>query len=192
MKKNAIDSIFFIIKTIDGGGGKEKSLVPPFRSKTENDQKLRSNTLLPTEKHRYRKSVIILQIRISGFPYRKLFNRWFLSPLISHIFYFLVVARSLNFFPSAVKVAVILFHHFFFWVKRYLKKSSIFSGWMMYEVLVNYRRPASFDSFPISLIFFRSASRYCFSISFTPLSEMGFLHVLITGWRILRHLTKDC
>lgn len=72
------------------------------------------------------RSVIILQIRISGFPYRKPFNRWFLLLSVSHIFHFLVVPWSEFFFFSlpSVKVAVILFPYF--WVKRYLKKSSIF------------------------------------------------------------------
>lgn len=66
-KKIAIDSIFFIIKAC-GGNGINGNPLFPFRSKTENDQKLRSNTLLPTENIDIAKCNYSPKSEFLGFP----------------------------------------------------------------------------------------------------------------------------
>lgn len=123
-KKIAIDSIFFIIKAY--GEGNEINGIPPsfpFRSKTENDQKLRSNTLLPTENIDIAKCNYSPKSEFLGFP---IGSYWigdfffltrsyilFLScTKIWKIFFLIPPPPTRSLFPIAVKVVVILLFYF--------------------------------------------------------------------------------
>lgn len=131
-KKIAIDSIFFIIKACRGNGINGTPLFP-FRSKTENDQKLRSNTLLPTENIDIAKCNYSPKSEFLGFPIGSYWIGDFFFLTHSYILFlsctkiwkfFFLIFFPLSHCCESCGYSFLFF--LFFWVKRYLKKSSIF------------------------------------------------------------------